>query len=77
MTTRSAMFFAGLAILIAMLASKLLACTPEAKQAEAATGFLAQQMRCIEQYADREHIDVCRERVRATWAFDAGKDGTL
>lgn len=50
-------------------------CIDAYKPEIAAAGYQAQQMRCVEQYADKEHIDACRERVRTAWASrDAGSD---
>lgn len=49
-------------------------CFPETKSVAAAVGYEAQQMRCVEQYADKPSIDRCRNRVKAAWATDAGKD---
>jgi len=45
---------------------------PVDKQIEAAGGYEAQQMRCVDHYANRVDIDRCRDRVKAAWATDAG-----
>lgn len=45
-------------------------CLPVDKQLEAASGYEAQQMACVERYADRASIDRCRSRVKAAWALD-------
>ncbi len=51
-------------------------CFPAAKEVEAALGYEAQQMRCVDQYAKRADIDRCRARVAAAWApADAGAEG--
>jgi len=62
-------------IYAATLLMCLAGCFPEAKELAAATGYEAQQMRCVEQYADKANIDRCRDRVKAAWATDGGKDG--
>lgn len=54
----------------------LVGCSPsELPEAAAAAGYEAQQMACVDQYADKAAIDACRDRVKAAWAADAGKDG--
>jgi len=62
------------------------ACMPEVKSVEAAAGYEAQQLACVDRYADRANIDACRSKVKAAWAkgcADAGcpdagaKDGAL
>jgi hypothetical protein len=56
----------------------VVACTPPTtaeKRAEAAAAYEAQQMACVDQYADTAHIDACRDKVKKAWATDAGKDG--
>jgi hypothetical protein len=49
--------------------------SPAAKRAEAAGGYAAQQLACVDRYEDRASIDVCRAKVREAWALDAGSDG--
>jgi len=57
------------------IAGQCCGCFPEAKEVAAAAGYEAQQMRCVEQYADRASIDACRDRVKKAWATtDAGAD---
>jgi len=61
--------------LTVMLTVVFVNCT-EAKQIEAASGYEAQQMSCIDQYARRADIDACRARVKAAWStVDAGSEG--
>ncbi len=62
----------GLAIALGRLFA---GCFPADKEVAAASGYEAQQLRCVDQYADRASIDKCRNRVKAAWATDAGKDG--
>ncbi len=52
-------------------------CSPaEMKRDAAASGYEAQQMRCVEQYAHKADIDRCRMKVKLAWAtVDAGSDG--
>jgi hypothetical protein len=62
-------------IIIAFIAYILVAaagCFEQPKQIAAAAGYEAQQMRCIEQYNDKESIDKCRERVKKAWSTDSG-----
>lgn len=52
-------------------------CTPGLiPKEEAAAGYEAQQMACVDKYAIRGDIDRCRARVKAAWATvpDAGVD---
>lgn len=49
------------------------ACFGAPAQMAAATGYEAQQMRCVEQYATKVDIDRCRAKVRAAWMVDAGQ----
>lgn len=66
------------AILVAATCVARLAagCFEQPKQIEAAAGYEAQQMRCVEQYADRASIDACRAKVKAAWLVtDAGSEG--
>ena len=56
-----------------LVASRAMAgCTPAAGPAEAGAGYAAQQLACVDQYADRHNIDACRAKVRAAWGVDAG-----
>jgi hypothetical protein len=48
--------------------------TAAEKRVEAAAAYEAQQMACVEQYADTAHIDACRDRVKKAWATDAGAE---
>lgn len=51
-------------------------CFPELKQDIAAASYEAQQMRCVEQYANRADIDRCRAKVKLAWLVgDAGAEG--
>ncbi len=51
-------------------------CFEQPAQLAAAAGYEAQQMRCVEQYADRASIDRCRDRVKKAWTVsDAGAEG--
>src|SRR5882724_10389101 len=66
---------AGLMLLVGLLIiAHCAGCFPVDKQIEAAGGYEAQQMRCVDHYANRVDIDRCRDRVKAAWATDAGKD---
>jgi hypothetical protein len=59
-----------------LLISRVLACFPADSKVEAAAGYAAQQLACVDTYADKHNIDACRAKVRAAWAVtDAGKDG--
>ncbi len=49
-------------------------CFPADKTVEAAGAYEAQQQRCVAQYSTRKEIDACRDKVKAAWATDAGKD---
>ncbi len=51
-----------------------IACTPADRVPEAAAGYEAQQMACVDRYATRGEIDRCRAKVKAEWATvpDAG-----
>lgn len=54
------------------------ACSPAAKAREAEAGYLAQQLRCVDEHDTRTAIDACRAEVRARWAAasrDGGPDG--
>ena len=62
----------GLALAVARLT---LGCTPAAGPAEAGAGFAAQQLACVDTFADRHNIDACRAKVRAAWGIDAGPEG--
>jgi hypothetical protein len=61
---------------VALLVGHCIACTPaELAQDAAASGYEAQQMRCVEQYARKVDIDICRMRVKLEWStVDAGGD---
>jgi hypothetical protein len=49
-------------------------CFEEPLQIAAASGYAAQQMRCVEQYAKKADIDRCRNRVKLAWMVDSGAD---
>lgn len=51
------------------------ACFPADKQVEAAGGYEAQQLACVDRFGTKPEIDACRDKVKAAWATDAGKDG--
>lgn len=52
-----------------------MACFPDFKPDVAAAGYELQQQKCVDDYADREHIDACRAKVKAAWlSSDAGKE---
>lgn len=61
----------GLAIACARLS---VGCSPALGPAEAGAGYAAQQLACVDTYADRHNIDACRAKVRAAWGIDAGKE---
>lgn len=50
------------------------ACFPADKQVEAASAYEADQLRCVEQYANRPDIDSCRAKVKLAWMTDAGSE---
>lgn len=53
----------------------LAACLTDVVKKDVAAGtYAAQQKACIDQNADRPHIDACRDRVKAAWTDDAGSD---
>ncbi len=55
--------------------AKCTACFPADKTIEAAGGYEAQQLACVDRYATRPEIDACRNKVKAAWAAgDAGGD---
>ena len=62
---------AGVVIAVRCLSGCL---SDQTKRDVAADVYAAQQAACIDQYADREHIDKCRERVKKAWAADAGQE---
>lgn len=62
--------------LLLLSARFLFGCFPEAKEVAAASGYEAQQMACVDRYADKASIDACRDKVKAAWASDAGKDAS-
>ena len=71
---------AGVALLgVLFILGKCTGCFEHPAQLAAAAGYEAQQMRCIEQYADRASIDRCRDRVKLAWTIDnlldAGTEG--
>lgn len=72
---------AGVALLgvLFILGNCTAGCFEHPAQLAAAAGYEAQQMRCIEQYADRASIDRCRDRVKLAWTvdklLDAGAEG--
>lgn len=49
-------------------------CAAADPKVEAAAGFAAQQLACVDNNADKPAIDACRAKVRAEWAVDAGGD---
>ncbi len=60
---------------LGIVARILLGCSPaELPEVAAASGYEAQQMACVDQYATKVDIDACRAKVKAAWATDAGKD---
>ena len=65
-------FIATALALLALLfvVGKCTACLEQPAQDAAAAGYEAQQMRCVEQYADRASIDRCRNRVKLAWTVD-------
>lgn len=76
----------ALAFLCLLYIMRLLAgCSPaQVKADEAQAGYLAQELRCVDQYNDKPSTDECRAQVRARWhaaqgitetTADAGKDG--
>ncbi len=36
--------------------------------------YEAQQLACVDKYADKPSIDKCRARVKASWVVDAGSE---
>ena len=48
--------------------------TAAEKREAAAVAYEAEQMACVDQYADTAHIDACRDKVKARWAKDAGHE---
>jgi hypothetical protein len=40
----------------------------EAKEAAADSAYLAEHLRCVEQFDTRAEIDACREAVRIRWS---------
>lgn len=64
---------------VLFLLGRCVACFEQPKQLAAAAGYEAQQMRCVEQYADRASIDKCRAKVKLDWTLDkfldAGSEG--
>lgn len=59
----------------AVVAFELAACFPADKKIEAAAGYEAQQMRCVEKFSTKAEIDHCRMEVKLAWsATDAGGD---
>ncbi|MBA2683257.1 MAG: hypothetical protein H0U66_02025 [Gemmatimonadaceae bacterium] len=66
-----AILLTGLVIVCARLVA---GCVPADPKAEAATGYAAMQLACVDTYADKHNIDACRAKVRAEWAVDAGGD---
>ncbi len=69
-----------LVVAIALGTARCIAgCFEQPAQVAAAAGYEAQQMRCIEQYAKREDIDRCRDKVKLAWTvdrlLDAGTEG--
>ncbi len=72
------MKYRTLALLAALTVDACL--TDEMKKDFAAGTYAAQQQAYVDQYADRPHIDACRERVKKAWisddaGADAAKDG--
>ncbi len=64
-----------LGVVVAVVAH-CVGCFEQPAQLAAAAGYEAQQMRCVEQYADRASIDRCRDRVKKAWTVsDAGAEG--
>ncbi len=68
---------AGAVLLVALsVVAHCTGCFEQPAQLAAAAGYEAQQMRCVEQYADRASIDRCRDRVKKAWTVsDAGAEG--
>lgn len=58
------------------VAVSLSACSAaQVKQDEAEAGYLAQQLRCVDQSTTRAQADACRAAVRRAWGVgDAGPD---
>lgn len=60
----------------ACVARVLPGCLPADIQKDTAAGlYEAQQLACVDKYADKPSIDKCRARVRASWVVDAGSEG--
>lgn len=52
------------------------ACSSNQQKAAAAdSAYLAAQMKCIDDAQTATEADDCRDRVKAQWTVDAGKDG--
>lgn len=75
MKRRYAFTFAGLLVATYAALTYGAACSPsDLPYAAAAAGYESQQLACVDQYATRADIDKCRDKVKAAWATDAGKD---
>ena len=70
-------FMVGLVVL-GFIAMSECACMPAsqgARETAAESTYLAEHLRCVDQFATRAEIDTCREGVRRRWAVkDAGGD---
>ena len=66
---RRAFVVGAFALLSLVAACVAVSCgSPEAKRAEAASSYAAQQADCIARYKTREAIDACRDEVKARWS---------
>lgn len=64
---------AGMGLIVARIA---VGCFPADIAKDTAAGlYEAQQLACVDKYADKPSIDKCRARVKASWAVDAGREG--
>jgi len=64
----------SVAIVLSAIAGSAGCIIPGIERETAAAVYEAQQLACVDKYADRPSIDRCRARVKANWATDAGKD---
>lgn len=44
-------------------------CVPHAREAEAESAYLAEQLRCVDIATSRAEADVCRREVRKRWGI--------
>jgi hypothetical protein len=67
-------FVAAAYVAAGLIIVDVTACFPEMRKVEAAAGYEAQHVACVDRYNDRKTIDLCRARVRAAWLIDAATD---